>query len=254
MHSDHNLLSHGVQQTSQDAPKTVSKANFLRNYKSMSAFFGSRTRNLGSSSKALSANRSSASQDDIYDQRGVLRSYPSFDSFTQNQAVTQIVNNHIHGSAIDESDITQSQAWSGWLFKQSQGLLGSWKPRWFEIVPPPQAEVGESSSTPLRCAVLIYQSENKGEQHLYVGDVRRERHFDSAPRIAFSIGMMLAGTDPHAARGRSGSAQRMQLMAPTDLEAVAFLSCMRRILQPERTWPTVRDAVHFPGKALRELE
>jgi hypothetical protein len=46
----------------------------------------------------------------------------------------------------------------------------------------------------------------------------------------------------------------MQLMAATDLEAVAFLSCLRRILEPERAWPTLREAVHFPAKALRELE
>jgi hypothetical protein len=46
----------------------------------------------------------------------------------------------------------------------------------------------------------------------------------------------------------------MQLMVATELEAVAFLSCLRSILQPERAWPTLRDAIHYPAKTLRELE
>ena len=46
----------------------------------------------------------------------------------------------------------------------------------------------------------------------------------------------------------------MVLMAETDLEAVGFLSCLRGILEPDRAWPTLRDAIHFPGMALRDLE
>ncbi len=48
--------------------------------------------------------------------------------------------------------------------------------------------------------------------------------------------------------------ERMLLMAATDLEAVMFLSCLRRILEPEREPPTLREVVHFPAKALRGLE
>ena len=46
----------------------------------------------------------------------------------------------------------------------------------------------------------------------------------------------------------------MLLMAATDLEAVAFLSCLRSILEPGRAWPTLCEAIHYPANALRDLE
>jgi hypothetical protein len=148
-------------------------------------------------------------------------------------------------------------SWTGALLKQTRGPLGSWRPRWFEIMPPPHAENNKLSSPHSRCAVLNYQSEGKHWKHFYVHDVRLERHLDSGLRIAFSMGIspandLLKETILEHAQRRCAH-ERMLLMAPTDLEAVAFLSCLRYILEPEHAWPTLRDAIHYPGEALRGL-
>ncbi len=46
----------------------------------------------------------------------------------------------------------------------------------------------------------------------------------------------------------------MLLMTATDLEAVVFLSCLRSILEPDRAWPTLCEAIHYPANALRDLD
>jgi hypothetical protein len=233
-----------------DLQDRVSKVQVSRNYRSMSALFGS---SLAQLRKPSNGGRS-ASQGSIYDECR-FSAPPSFDKIQQNWKVLQQVTSQIQGYATDTSDqSTQAATWSGWLFKKSNGLLGSWKARWFEIVPPPQAESGEGQLAHLSGAVIIYQSETKGEQHLHVSDVRREHLLDSGSRIGLSIGFTTTRTDSKAVPARSGSGQRMHLMAATDLDAVAFLSCLRSILEPGRAWPSVRDAIHFPAKILRELE
>ncbi len=156
-----------------------------------------------------------------------------------------------------DTSSNRSLSWTGLLSKQIRGPLGSWKPRWFQLGPPPQADNNKLSAPHSRYAVLIYQSEGKHWKHLYVHDVRLERHLDSGLRVAFSIGIspandLMKETSPEQAQRRCAQ-ERILLMASTDLDAVAFLSCLRRILDPERAWPTLRDAIHYPGEALRGL-
>ena len=214
----------------------------------MSEIFGTRTFDLTRSRKFST---------DVYDKRRLWPT-PSFDNIKPEWKFSQKVMDQIFGFEMHETDAreqsTHSSAWSGWLFKQSHGLIASWQPRWFDIIPHRQANSEERKSSRLSGAVLIYQSETKGEQHLHVLDVRRERRLDSGARIALSIGFKRACTDPRAARAQGGGGQRMRLMAATELEAAALLSCLRGILEPGRAWPTLRDAIHFPEKSLRELE
>jgi hypothetical protein len=153
--------------------------------------------------------------------------------------------------------IAETLSWNGLLLKRSRWPLGAWKPREFEInVQPAQPDTHESSTAQKPIALIIYHSKKKGEQHLYVHDVHRERHLDSGPRIAFSVGL---AAYPNAIQDMEGEQkksrrERMLLMAATDLEAVMFLSCLRRILEPERVRPTMQEAIHFPGAALVSLE
>ena len=104
--------------------------------------------------------------------------------------------------------------------------------------------------------VLAYRSATKGEQLISVADVRREKHLDSDLRVCFSVGLT-SGAEcsgrPDALQARY-SQERVLLMAASDLEAVALLTCLRRILEPGRALPTLWDATHFPGQALQMLE
>jgi hypothetical protein len=136
--------------------------------------------------------------------------------------------------------------WSGWLLKRSRGPLGSWQSRWFELRK--HTSHDENNFEAFRSAALIYRSE-KGERQLSVDDVRREIHLDSGLRTAFSV---CVTEDTAKSPGKAGGGW-MQLMAATDLDAVMFLSCLRHILEPERAWPTMQEAIHFPANALRDL-
>ena len=143
---------------------------------------------------------------------------------------------------------TEPKTWSGVLHKKGRALLRPWQPRWFELK---GTETGQ--------ALLVYSSPNKGDRSLHVEDARRELHLDSGVRIAFSLGV--APASPPAARdpaapppaGGGERGRRLLLMAATDLEAVAFLSCLRGILAPGSARPTLRDALHYPGDALARL-
>jgi hypothetical protein len=147
------------------------------------------------------------------------------------------------------ADGNEPVLWAGWLLKRSRGPLGAWQPRSFELRNNHTADCA-SYDQKRRSALLIYRSDSKGERQLLVDDVQREHHLDSGLRIAFSV--CIAQDDAkHAGKGGGG---RMLLMASTDLEAVAFLSCLRRILEPGRAWPTLLDGMHYPGIALRDLE
>ena len=139
--------------------------------------------------------------------------------------------------------------WSGWLLKRSRGPLGSWQPRWFELRKLHTAD-GVSCDPQSRSALLIYHSDNKGELQLLIDDVQREHRLDSGLRTAFSVRI----AEDDARHPAQGVGSWMLLKAATDLEAVAFLSCLRRILEPERAWPTLYEAIHYPANALRDLE
>jgi hypothetical protein len=203
-----------------------------------------------SSCKSKAQLQSSASQGSLYEHRG-KNIGPTVDEVQKRWKENRTGLRNVLSPVGSENETSLS--WSGLLLKRSRGPIGSWKPRSFEIVPPPPSENDNTGAGRLKCAVIIYHSEVKGEQHLYVGDVRRESHLDSGIHVAFSIGLT---TPPNPASNDQAQPERkrMHLMAATDLEAVAFLSCLRRILQPERTWPTVRHAIHFPAKILSELE
>jgi hypothetical protein len=143
----------------------------------------------------------------------------------------------------------ESKTWSGILLKKGHALLRPWQPRWFELK---GTETGQ--------ALLVYISPNKGSQSLHVEDARRELHLDSGVRIAFSLGVSSA--DPTAASVRKTPtpprvggerSTRLLLMAATDVEAMAFLSCLRGILAPGRAPPAHRVALHFPAHALAQL-
>ena len=123
--------------------------------------------------------------------------------------------------------------------KQSGGVVRKWQPRRFEL-----------KRLAPHCAVLSYHSKSKGTRHLLLEDARREPQHDSGLRTAFSVS--LAPSCPTEGPQRR-KRQWMRLMAATDLDAVAFLSCLRCILEPGRAWPTLQDAIHFPAIALRQL-
>jgi hypothetical protein len=147
---------------------------------------------------------------------------------------------------LNHPDCNESAVWSGWLFKRSRGPLGTWQSRWFELRSRHTADCISCNQN----AVLIYRSDSKGRRQLLVDDVRREHHLDSGLRTAFSVHI----AEDDANNPGKGLGAWMMLMAATDLEAVAFLSCLRNILEPDRAWPTLREAIHYPAIALRDLE
>jgi hypothetical protein len=144
-------------------------------------------------------------------------------------------------------DCNEPAIWSGWLLKRSRGPLGSWQSRWFELRKYITAGLNDDKNN--FSAVLIYRSDDKGERQLLVDDVRREPHLDSGLRTAFSVCV----TEDTAKSSGKGSGDWIQLMSITDLDAVAFLSCLRHTLEPERALPSMQEAIHFPANALREL-
>ena len=148
------------------------------------------------------------------------------------------------------SDCNEPAVWSGWLLKRSRGPLGAWQPRWFELRKRHPADCGVGCDQTGRSAVLICRSDSKGERQILVDDVRREHHLDSGLRTAFSV---CVAEDDAKSPGK-GKGGRVVLMAETDLEAVGFLSCLRSILEPDRVWPTLCEAIHYPANALRDLE
>ena len=145
--------------------------------------------------------------------------------------------------------------WQGTLYKRSTSFIASWQSRRFLL----RAQRFEASTDPdlmTTHPVLGYKSKTKGKQHLTITDVRRERHLDCDARICFSVGVecptgSLRKLDLKPARNNK---DRVLLMAMSDLEAVALLTCLRRILEPGRALPTLWDAAHFPAQALRMLE
>ena len=157
------------------------------------------------------------------------------------------------------------QAWSGWL--QKQGHVAGWQPRWFQLRLPHPALDGEWVDS-VHCAVLVYQSDGKGEVPLYIEDVRRERWQVSGDGVAFSVGLIQppaargidvladdkqAAATPSFLRWAFSGRRRMRLMATSDLDAVAFLISLRRMLHPESAMPTPHEAVHSPAQTLRKL-
>ena len=81
---------------------------------------------------------------------------------------------------------------------------------------------------------------------MHIDDMRRAHNMDSGLRsvcAAFSVHATL--------KNSKGSGH---LMAAADLEAVVVLSCLRAILEPERAWQSLEEAIHFPADALRVLE
>jgi hypothetical protein len=144
-------------------------------------------------------------------------------------------------------------AWCGWLKKLNR--FAAWQPRWVQL----RWDRGSVGSKRMRAA-LIYQSDTKGEQILYVDDVRRESWLDSGASIAFSVRLIspmeLKGEDQGTDSGwrmRIRKTRRLQLMAASSLEAATFLICLRRILQPDRPHPTLSDAARQPGRVLQAL-
>ena len=116
--------------------------------------------------------------------------------------------------------------------------------------------------------MLVYQSNGKGEVALYIENVRRERWLESGDGVAFSIGLIqppaecgidmaaderLAADIPFVLRWACSGRRKMHLMANSNLDAVAFLISLRRILHPGSALPTPHEAVNFPTRALRTL-
>jgi hypothetical protein len=152
-------------------------------------------------------------------------------------------SNLCHAKTVINSQTPTS--WCGMLDKQSCGMVRQWQPRQFEL-----------RRTAPNCAVLTYYSKNKGYRHLRIEDARREPQHDSGLRTAFSISFAATNSPTDSTgvtRSRRRGVQWMRLMAETDLKAVAFLSCLRCILEPNRAWPTLHAAIHFPADALRQL-
>ena len=145
--------------------------------------------------------------------------------------------------------------WQGTLLKRSGAIIGTWQPRRFELRL--RKLIDYKRHTKEIYPMLKYSRKNRDERLLVVKDVRREPQLDLGFQIAFSVGLLCA---PIAASAclesvpASTSQQRVLLMAASDLEAVALLTCMRRILEPGRALPTLRDAMHFPAQALQMLE
>ena len=146
-----------------------------------------------------------------------------------------------------------SRLWSGVLLKKGRALLRPWQPRWFELNL-------LLKGTEARKALLVYLSPGKGSRSLYIEDARREQHLDAGTRVAFSLGVTPADTAAAAAAAAgtpstAGERRRMLVMAATDFEAVAFLSCLRGILAPGRAAPQPQGdlALHYPNEALAQL-
>lgn len=171
--------------------------------------------------------------------------------------------------AANEVYSSQVKAWCGWLQKRNH-LLG-WQPRWFQVRWPHPALDGKWVDS-CRCAVLVYQSDEKGEVLFYVKNVRRERWLDSGGGVALSVGLLEPPTEtsdcenapticddklpshaPCALRWARSGERRVRLMATSDLEAVAILITLRRMLQPGCVLPTPHEAVRFPARTLRTL-
>ena len=147
-----------------------------------------------------------------------------------------------------------SKLWEGLLYKKSKSFFQSWQPRRFKLRV--QSLTGNLGN--VNVPELVYHSTTKGERVIVVMDVRREKQLDSGLRVCFSVGVAspigsLIGLDVGQAR-KQDRVDRVLLLAESDLEAVALLTCLRRILEPGRALPTLWDAAHFPAQALRMLE
>jgi hypothetical protein len=145
--------------------------------------------------------------------------------------------------------------WKGTLFKRSGAIISSWQPRDFKLGQKIVVDIEKHSQ--ITYPALSYTSKSKGERTLVVKDIRREPQLDSDLKIAFSVGLIHSPSDESIHLNPTvepSTRQRVTLMTTSDLEAVALLTCLRRILEPGRALPTLRDAMHFPAYALRMLE
>jgi hypothetical protein len=169
--------------------------------------------------------------------------------------------------ALNEVYHAQANMWTGWLQKRNH--VAGWQPRWFQLRWPHPALDGKWADS-TQCAVLVYHSDSKGEVPFYIENVRRERWLDTSGGVAISIGIFQPPTEnkeknaaetgtpetkaPFFRRWASSSGRRrVRLMATSNLDAVAFLISLRRILHPGSALPTPHEAVHYPGRSLRKL-
>jgi hypothetical protein len=142
--------------------------------------------------------------------------------------------------------------WQGTLLKRTGTVIRSWQPRFCRL-----RVSSQEHKAMVRHPVLEYTSKSKGRRFLIIKDVRREHELDSDLQFGLSLGLVCDPGDADILLDSfplSSSQRRVMLMAQSDLEAVALLTCLRRILEPGRALPTLRDAMHFPLQALRMLE
>jgi hypothetical protein len=135
--------------------------------------------------------------------------------------------------------------WKGILYKRSTKIFRSWVSQLFKLT---------AQHTASKFPVLSYISKTKGERHLIIHDARREHRLDCDQLIGLSIGFTDSPVCNVAYAHSKAQTKRMMLMATSDLEAVALLTCLRHVLEPGRTLPTLWMAMHFPAQALRMLE
>lgn len=153
--------------------------------------------------------------------------------------------------SIERLSSSTVELWKGRLYKRSTGLVGSWQLRSFRLTTQPFIVACKKIIRP----VLSYQSKTKGEHSLVIKDVRREQHLDDRTRVCISVSLVSQEvTRSLLDLGQLRVQERALLMTMTDMDAVALLTCLRRILEPGRALPTLRDAMHFPLQALRMLE
>lgn len=144
--------------------------------------------------------------------------------------------------------------WHGNLLKRTRAIICSWKPRYFQLRQPTlinHKRFSVESNHPM----LVCMSETKGEQVIFIDDVKRERNLDSEDCFCLSVGIASTrATSERHCRTENPSRRRLMLMAMSDFEAIALLTCLRRILEPGRALPTSLDAMHFPARALQMLD
>jgi hypothetical protein len=152
--------------------------------------------------------------------------------------------------SIERLSSSTVELWKGRLYKRSTGLVGSWQLRSFRLTTQPFIVACKKIIRP----VLSYQSKTKGEHSLVIKDVRREQHLDDRTRVCISVSLVSQEvTRSLLDLGQLRVQERALLMTMTDMDAVALLTCLRRILEPGRALPTPWDMMHFPGQALDML-
>jgi hypothetical protein len=179
------------------------------------------------------------------------------DNDMYNQCENLIPNCKINVLIPDEfHPLKYKSVWHGTLLKRTGRVIRSWQPRFFQVRSS-NAVRSQENGIMSRHPVLEYTSKSKGRRLLIIKDVRREHELDSDFRFSLSLGLVCDPGDADILLNllpSSSSQRRVMLMAQSDLEAVALLTCLRRILEPGRELPTLRDAMHFPLQALRMLE